>query len=257
VAETVLKAYVSANIGPSAPTARKITGLQIQADAERGGTVSGNARFQTLQSTAYALAQTGAVGYAVEQLGTNLEFQVYLPTDKTATIRMDMDNNKLSRAMYAYASAKVTRAIIGGGGQAELREFLEVTTTASQAAETEWSRRIEVFSDSRGSDTTAQLAQSGKELLVDDGKTIVQMSVTPSDDFNMRFGQDWYLGDKVTVVINDLEASAVVTEVGISIDADGVRLGATVGTPVGIEYEARVLAKTNELQQRISNLERN
>ena len=257
VAETVLKAYVSANIGPDAPTARKIAGLQIQADAERGGTVSGNARFQTLQSTAYALAQTGAVGYAVEQLGTNLEFQVYLPTDKTATIRMDMDNNKLSRAMYAYASAKVTRAIIGGGGQAELREFLEVTTTASQAAETEWSRRIEVFSDSRGSDTTAQLAQSGEELLVDDGKTIVQMSVTPSDDFNMRFGQDWYLGDKVTVVINDLEASAVVTEVGISIDADGVRLGATVGTPVGIEYEARVLAKTNELQQRISNLERN
>jgi hypothetical protein len=45
--------------------------------------------------------------------------------------------------------------------------------------------------------------------------------------------------------------------VGISIDADGVRLGATVGTPVGIEYEARVLAKTNDLQQRISNLERN
>jgi len=159
--------------------------------------------------------------------------------------------------MYAYASAKVTRAIIGGAGQAELREFLEVTTTASQAAETEWSRRIEVFSDSRGSDTTAQLAQSGEELLVDDGKTIVQMSVTPSDDFNMRFGQDWYLGDRVTVVINDLEASAVVTEVGISIDADGVRLGATVGTPVGIEYEARVLAKTNDLQQRISNLERN
>jgi hypothetical protein len=58
------------------------------------------------------------------------------------------------------------------------------------------------------------------------------------------------------VVINDLEASAVVTEVGISISADGVRLGATVGTPVGIEYEARVLAKTQQLDQRISNLER-
>jgi len=255
-AETVIKAYVSANIGPTAPAARKITGLTIQTDSALGETVSANARFQTLQQTAYGLAQTGGVGYAIEQLGTGLEFQVYVPTDKTATIRMDMDNNKLSRANYAYSSAKLTRAIIGGSGEAEAREFLEVTTTASEAAETEWSRRIEVFLDSRNSENTGQLTQSGEELLVDDGKTIVQMSVTPSDDFNMRFGRDWYLGDKVTVVINDLEASAVVTEVGISISADGVRLGATVGTPVGIEYEARVLAKTQQLDQRISNLER-
>jgi hypothetical protein len=255
-AETVIKAYVSANIGPTAPAARKITGLTIQTDSALGETVSANARFQTLQQTAYGLAQTGGVGYAIEQLGTGLEFQVYVPTDKTATIRMDMDNNKLSRANYAYSSAKLTRAIIGGSGEAEAREFLEVTTTASEAAETEWARRIEVFSDSRNSENTGQLTQSGEELLVDDGKTIVQMSVTPSDDFSMRFGRDWYLGDKVTVVINDLEASAVVTEVGISISADGVRLGATVGTPVGIEYEARVLAKTQQLDQRISNLER-
>ena len=255
-AETVIKAYVSANIGPTAPAARKIAGLTIQTDAELGETVSANARFQTLQQTAYGLAQTGGVGYALEQLGTGLEFQVYVPTDRTSTIRMDMVNNKLSRANYSYSSAKLTRAIMGGGGEAADREFLEVTTTASEEAEEEWSRRIEVFKDSRNSDNTGQLTQSGEELLVDDGKTIVQMSVTPSDDFSMRFGRDWYLGDKVTVVINDLEASAVVTEVGISISFDGVRLGATVGTPVGIEYEARVLAKTQQLDQRVSNLER-
>jgi hypothetical protein len=72
----------------------------------------------------------------------------------------------------------------------------------------------------------------------------------------MRFGQDWYLGDKVTVVINQLEASAVVTEVGISIQGDGVRLAATVGTPVGIDYESKVLGKTQQLAQRLSSLER-
>jgi hypothetical protein len=255
-AETVMKAYVSANIGPTAPTIRKISNLTIQADAGLGSTVSGNARFQTLQDTLYGLAQTGGIGYALEQSGSNLEFQVYVPTDRSATIRMDMDNNKLSRANYSYSSAKLTRAIMGGGGEAADREFLEVTTTASEEAEEEWSRRIEVFKDSRNSDNTGQLTQSGEELLVDDGKTIVQMSVTPSDDFSMRFGRDWYLGDKVTVVINDLEASAVVTEVGISISFDGVRLGATVGTPVGIEYESRVLEKTRQLDQRVSNLER-
>jgi hypothetical protein len=255
-AETVLKSYVNANIGPSAPATRQISNLIIEADAELGGTVSGNARFQTLQEILYGLAQTGGVGYSVEQSGADIEFQVYVPQDRTATIRMDMDNNKLSRADYAYAIAKVTRAIMAGQGEAEFRQFVEVTTTESESAETDWARRIEVFKDGRNSSDSAQLTQSGQELLVDEGKTIVEMAVVPSDDINMRFAQDWYLGDKVTVVINDLEASAVVTEVGISIGADGVRIGATVGTPVGIDYDAKVLAKTQQIDQRVSNLER-
>ena len=255
-AETVLKGYVNANIGPSAPSPRKISNLIIQADAGLGSTVAGNARFQTLQATLYGLAQTGGLGYALEQSGSNLEFQVYAPVDRTETIRMDMDNNQLSKAQYAYSSAKLTRAIVGGAGAGTDRQFIEVTTTESEAAETAWSRRIEVFADSRNSQTTDQLNQSGEEMLVDDGKTIVEMAVTPSEDFNMTFGKDWYLGDKITVVINQLQASAVVTEVGISIEADGVRIGATVGTPVGIQYESRIIAKTLEIDKRLSNLER-
>jgi hypothetical protein len=169
---------------------------------------------------------------------------------------MDMDNSQLSRAEYAYAVARVTRAIVGGQGEEQYRHFVEVTNTLSLAAETEWSRRIEAFTDGRNSRVQSYLLQDGAEFLADQGKTIVEMSITPSDDFNMRFGRDWYLGDKVTVVINSLEASAVVTEVGISIQADGVRLAATVGTPIGIDYESKVLAKTATLAQRLSNLER-
>jgi hypothetical protein len=254
--ETIIKEYVSANIGPNAPAVRQIANLSIQTTANLGETVQGRARFQTLQEVIYGLAQTSNLGYTIEQLGTGLQFQVYSPVDRTSTIRMDMDNRQLSRAEYAYAVARVTRAIVGGQGEGEYRHFVEVTNTLSLAAETEWSRRIEVFTDGRNSRVESYLLQDGAEFLADQGKTIVEMSVTPSDDLNMRFGVDWYLGDKVTVVINDLEASAVVTEVGISIQADGVRLAATVGTPVGIDYESRVLAKTATLSQRLSNLER-
>jgi len=211
-AETVLKDYVRANIGPTAPVSRQVD------DA--------------------------------------LVFSVYEPQDKTAIVRMDLFNQKLSRAEYAYATAKVTRAIVGGQGEAEWRRFVEVTTTDSLSAEDEWGRRIEVFKDGRNSRITSQLTQDGLEMLVDEGKTITELSVTPSDDINMRFGQDWYLGDKVTVVIDELEAQAVVTEVGLSIDADGVRIAATVGTAVGIDYEAKVLAKQQNVDQRVSNLER-
>ena len=48
----------------------------------------------------------------------------------------------------------------------------------------------------------------------------------------------------------------MVTEVGIQVSADGVRIGATVGTPLGIDYESRALNNNLTLAQRISNLER-
>jgi hypothetical protein len=255
-AETVLKDYVSANIGPDAVPSRQVENLLIETDEFRGETVQGQARFDKLQELLYGLAQTGGLGYTIAQDNGNLLFSVYEPADKTSTIRMDLFNQKLSRAEYAYSVAKVTRAIVGGQGEEEWRRFVEVTNTDSLAAESEWGRRIEVFKDGRKSRITDQLTQDGLELLVDEGKTITELSVTPSDDINMRFAIDWYLGDKVTVVIDELEAQAVVTEVGIGIDADGVRIAATVGTPVGIDYEAKVLAKQANTDQRLSNLER-
>jgi hypothetical protein len=169
---------------------------------------------------------------------------------------MDMDNQKLSSAQYSYGSAKVTRAIVGGQGEDEWRRFVEVSTADSELAESTWGRRIELFKDERSSRVNEVLTQSGQELLVDQGKTIVEMSVTPSDDFNMRFGVDWYLGDLITIVVSDIEASAVVTEIGLAIGEDGVRIGATVGSPIGVTYESKLLAKTANVDKRVSNLER-
>ena len=255
-AETVIKGYVNANIGPGAPVARRVTNLTIEETQNRGELVQANARFNQMQTLLYDLAQTGAVGYRILQVEGYLEFQVYEPQDKSSTIRMDMDNQQLSQAEYTYAKPVVTRAIVGGQGEDEWRRFAEVSNTDSLAAETQWGRRIEVFKDERSTRVNADLVQSGLELLVDQGKTITNLSVTPSDDNNMRFGIDWYLGDKVTVVVNDIEASAVVTEIGITIQEDGVRIGATVGTPVATEYETKVIAKQAEAEDRISNLER-
>lgn len=256
-AEYVLKQYVDVNIGPSATAARKIPNLIIQTDADQGETVAGQARFITLQELFYPLAQTGGIGYTVEQSGTNLEFQVYVPQDKTATVRMDLDNNQLTKTEYAYLSPKSTRVIVAGAGEAEDRLFYEATNTEAQTAETLWGRRIETFTDARGSDLQSQLIQIGSEVLVDNGKTIVNTSVTPADETTMRYGINWNLGDTITVVINDIEYAAVVTEVGISIQADGVRIQATVGTPTALSFESKLIARSNEQDVRISNLERN
>ena len=256
-AETVIKQFVDVNIGPSAPAAREVENLAIEVDEARGEIVQANARFEPLQTLIYNLAQTGGIGYQIKQVQDFLEFQVYEPSDKTATIRMDMDNQQLSKAEYSYSIAKATRAIVGGQGEAEWRRFEEVSNTDSEAAEEAWGRRIEVFKDERSTRDSDALIQSGLELLIDQGKTIVESSVSPSDDTTMKFGVDWFLGDQVTVVVNDIEASAVVTEVGISIGSDGVRIGATVGTPVSLDFESKLIRKQVQAEERISQLERN
>ena len=256
VAESVIKAYINANIGPSAPAERTISNLTIEADAGRGEVVTANARFDTLQDLVYDLAQVGGLGYLISQNNNTFEFSVYEPTDRSDLVRMDVQNRKLSSSIYRYGTARVTRAIVGGRGEAEDRVYIERSNSDSLVAELTWGRRIEVFKDARRTEDTDELNTAGDELLVDLGKTIVEMTVIPSSDQTMVYGVDWFLGDRVTVVANDIESTAVVTEVGISIAADGVRVGATVGTPVGIEFETKMVANQQNHEDRISYLER-
>lgn len=256
-AETVIKGFVRDNISAVAGTSRAIPYLSVEPDLARGASVSANARFETLQELLYPLAQTGGVGYTIEQIEDYLLFQVYTPVDRTASIRMDLDNGRLTKTEYAYLSPKATRVIVGGEGEAAYRVFYEGTSAESLAAESAWGRRVEHFMDSRSGGAGEDLVQSANEMLVDNGKTIVNLSVTPSDDQTMRFGYDWFLGDKVTVVAGDIESSSVVTEIGLSVQPDGVRIGATVGTPTAINFEAKLAAAQQDQETRLSNLERN
>ena len=255
-AETIIKGYLSDNIGPTAPSARQILDLAIEVDQGRGSTVSGTARFNTLQELFYDLAQVGGLGYRIMQSNGSIDFSVYEPVDRSSTVRMDIQNRQLSNATYSYGTAKVTRAIVAGKGEAETRLFVERSNADSLNAEIAWARRIEVFHDARSASGTSELNSAGDELLVDKGKTVVEMSVTPTDDTRMVYGLDWFLGDTVTIVANEVEATAVVTEVGIQVSEDGVRIGATVGTPLGVEFEAKLLANVQNHEDRISSLER-
>jgi hypothetical protein len=256
LAEDVIKGYVTANIGADAPTARRVPALTVEPSQSRGINVRASARFDRLLDLLDALAEVSTLGFTINQSDTDLEFQVFEPVDRTALVRLDIDNNRLTKSSFSYSAPKATRAIVAGQGEGAARTFLEIDTTESTEAESAWQSRVEVFIDRRDSDDLNELAQAGQELLVKDGKTLVSVSISPSDDETMKFGTDWGLGDKVTCVIGPTELQSIVTEVGILITDSGVYLGATVGEPRFLDFETQILTQQAETALRLSKLER-
>lgn len=251
-AEDVIKAYVNANIGASAVASRKITDLVVEASLGLGATVSGSGRFQTLQELISGLAEVGGLGYTIEQVENDLVFLTYVPVDRSANVRLDLQNGRLKQSEYAYSQPKATRIIVGGAGSEASRDFSEQSNVTSLEAETNWGRRIEVFHDGGGQTAV----QAAAEVLIPDGKTIISVNITPSDDTTMLYGVDWNLGDKVTVVVGNAELVSVVTEVGLLVSEDGVRIAATVGEPKTLDYETQIISKQIAQSSRISQLER-
>jgi hypothetical protein len=257
LASTVLYHYVDVNAGPSAPTERRIENLALAADTGLGSTVIGRARFDVLGPYLTKLSAIDGLGFNIRQIDDELVFTVYQPSDLSDTIRLDVENNRLASAEFTYAAPNATRAIVAGQGEGADRQIVEVTTTDATTAEGDWSRRIEIFKDQRDTDETELLEQSGLELLAEDGKTLNAISVKPADNGLMRYGLDWNLGDLVSVVAGNQSVTAIVSEVGLSIEVDGVYLLATIGKPATADPQNRVAVAQSKQEDRIANLERN
>lgn len=257
-AEDTLRHYVDVNRGPSAPVSRRVTGLVLEpASLGRGGTVLGRARFDQMGPFLDRLGSSGGVGFDIAQVGAQLQFQVYVPSDRSATVRMDIDNDMLTETEYGFSAPSTTRPVIAGQGEATERLFFQKTSAESLAAEAAWGRKIETFKDRRDTPDPAELEQQADTLLTEGGKTVTSLSVKPADETTMRYAVDWYLGDIVGVIVDGQELTSVVTEAIISIDTDGVRISATIGEPTGFDFESKMIAKTQDQEKRLQTLEKN
>lgn len=266
-AESVIRQYVAFNIGDpdsmSPPSTvwgyndRKIPGLGLQAvNGNQGATVTGNARFDQLGKLIGDIAAAGGVGFDIKQTTTSKkELQIYVPTDKSAYIRMDIQNDLLDATDYGFGSPTGTRFIVAGQGDGTLRTIIQTKTTTT--AEADWGRKVEVFKDRRDTNDPVQLTQDGVAGVTDNGKTITSLSVTPSDNVTMVYARDWFIGDKVAVVVDGQELKSIVTEAIISITADGVTTAATIGDPVGFDFESKLIDNQISQDARIAFLEKN
>lgn len=254
--EALMRAYVSANIGPTASTARKLTDLTLAADGGLGISLSKSPRFQNLLELTQEIAVGSSLLFDVVQVGAGRQFQVTAPQDVSAEVRWDIANNQLSRSKYGYSAPGCTRVFVAGQGEGTARTIVEVTTPASLLSEAIWGR-IERFIDQRNTNDIAELTQAGLEVLAKEGTTVTSLEVVPSTDMADGLGTTWFLGSWVTIVVNDQEVRAQVVETPISISSAGVLVGAVVGDATGFDWESILSARQQKTESRVSALEAN
>jgi Siphovirus ReqiPepy6 Gp37-like protein len=253
VAETVIKAYVSANAGAGALAVRQVPGLVIAPDTVLGSSVSGSARFDALGDLVRGLATAGGgLGVRVVQVGTSLQVQVYEPVDRSGTAVFGDSVGNLVEWSYELVAPSLTRAIVGGSGEGTGRVFVERGDTDGD--ETTWGLRAETFIDRRDTAISAELEQAGDEALADGGETL-SLAIAPTDTAGLAYGTDYGLGDRVTVVVDGVAMADLVREVLITVSAEGEQVRPVVGTP-DATADPRLQASLRQMLARIGLLER-
>lgn len=253
VCETIMRQFVDVNAGPSADSTRRVSGLTLAADGTRGTSVTGRGRFHTLLELFQNLALAGGdLGFRIVQSGTDLEFQVYEPSDKTATVIFSEEFGNLRSFDYFEQAASANFAVVGGGGEGAARTF---TTGGDSSSINTWGR-IETFVDQRHTTDATELAQARDETL-DQESSRTGLRIEPVDTGAVTYLTDYTLGDKVTVVVDGVSIQDVVREVHLTLDVDGEAVAPTVGTPR--ESDPRVpqfFRQLARLRRDVSNLER-
>lgn len=252
--ETLIHAYVNANIGPSAPTGRRNTNLTMGADGGHGGTVTQSPRFRNLLELGQQIAAGSDVWFDVRQNDDTLEFLTGVSVDRTAEIRLDLDNQQLESIESGLGAPTVTDVIVAGQGEGTARR---IVTRSAAATRTEWGRRIERFLDQRQTNATAELQEAGDAALASGGVTVRSLKLVPTDDVTGTYGVSWAVGDLVTAVVGETEIPARVNAAVVTVRAEGVFVGVTIGDDVATDWESGVDASIGSLSSRMSNLERN
>ncbi|WP_027930690.1 siphovirus ReqiPepy6 Gp37-like family protein [Amycolatopsis thermoflava] len=255
---TVLGYYVNRNIGPDAHSSRKHPLWTYSANPGLGANVSGEARWQPLLTLLQELAVANGnnIGFKVIQNGGAYQLYPFQPQDRTATVMFSEKLGNLADFTYSIEAPEANYVYVGGDGEGTARTFKERSDGESIAR---WGRIEGELVDRPGTTDTTQLEQAGDEALIDRQEK-VSLSLTPIESKYMRFGADFYLGDKVTVQLEgdteDGRIQEVIREVKISLTPDGPCLVTpSVGTP-GRQDIYRVFRAIQDIRDRLIYKER-
>ncbi|UDG78651.1 minor tail protein [Microbacterium phage PhunaPhoke] len=261
--ENLMRQYVAYNIcGTHAPAGR-LGGFRNKLRLEPVNTNLGfpstrRPRFDILGDLLVGIAAEQNLAFRVVQVGSDLIFEVYAPTNRTDTIRLDINNGTLQEQNVEFAPPEVTRMVVAGQGEGTERQFLQMSTADSTTAEADWGLIIEEFKDQRNTDVVDELEAAALERLNEAGFTKVAVKATPANETTMIFMTDFFLGDRVSVVIDGQEQpNSHITEAAIVIDNTGIRTAVAIGDIADFDSDSALRQTVSDTQRRVDNLERN
>lgn len=177
-------------------------GLPITTATARttGDTISEVSRYKALGDEIARICQTYALGEKFVKTDLGFEFDTYEGTDRSVD---NLDDNAPAIFSVRYdnledwthsisAADEITTVYVAGQGVGEARTILIVGD-----AET-GEERIELFRDARDTNDANVLTARGNEALV---PVLEAMSCKANTSSNLRYGEDYALGDLVTVEI--------------------------------------------------------
>lgn len=250
-AETVLKEYVNLNAGPGAAAARRISGLTIETNLGRGETVTGRARFDNLLALVNSLATLGKVGFRV----IGMDFEVYVPEDKSGRIVFSNELGTLGSYVYKEKRGKANHIIVGGSGTGSSRTFIEMENSESVIG---WGRR-EKFIDKSNTSSVEELTAAASEELEKNGDE-VSLTFKPLETDAMKPIDDYDIGDWVAGVIRGQTIVQQVREIKTTLSNSGSELHElAIGTEGATTDESGLAAVYNRmrnLDQRLNSMER-
>ncbi|MEU3351300.1 siphovirus ReqiPepy6 Gp37-like family protein [Streptomyces sp. NPDC037389] len=234
-------------IGSKALPDRQVAGVDVGVNPLVGDTVADNLRFDVLGTKLEEWCRTKNVGYRFvhDPDRKRIVLDVFKPHDKTKTVRFAPELGNLREYTWTLTAPRVTRAIVACQGEGADRY---ITQKVDEEAEKEWNLQIEQFIDRRDlplktdpatgkpvkaktevSDADFEAAKKAvieaAENALREGARNGNFQIYPIDTEQLKFGRDYFVGDKVTVAVDGEEYTDVVREVNISVE-DGGRVSA-------------------------------
>lgn len=259
VAETAMRTLVNVNAGPGAQASRKNALLTLAADGAHGPVITRDInQFDNLFTVLADIANAASLGIRVVQVGQALQFQVYVPVDRSETARFSFGFGNLLDASYSTTPPTCTKAIVVAGGQGSGRVCKAYTRTDPLFP----NLVVEQFVDLTGTDSTAtdlaaQQDQAAEEALTN-GAGQGSLSISPIDIPKLRYGRDYSVGDTASAQLRGgAWVSQVVREVTLtSTVAEGTTVKATLASAPteGITVVARIYSHLAAIKKDIRKL---
>ena len=232
-------------VAPSDPK-RAIADIEIVSTLEsRGNSIQYQNTGGVVGEAVADICSSDGFGFAMrfDAKAKKMTFQVVKGTDRTKgqkevapCIFSQQYENILSSNYEENYSTYKNVALVAGEGEGQQRKY----ATAGDN-EVSGKQRCEVFVDARDLQSTdgdvaipaeeyeAMLDQRGKEQL-DTLRPVVNFDCTVNTEGNVKYGVDFFLGDKVTIEDSDFgELDAEISEVEVAYDSSGKSLYITFG----------------------------